>query len=148
MSEGFLIGGLVKRSGRSVHTIRWYENQGLIPGVARDAGGRRVYTPDHVEHLAFLERLRHSGMTIAEMRDYCDLSARGWRTLPERRALLAAHRQKVEERIEALHAALELIDQKSAWYVAWEAAKKRPPPLPPVEEIVKRKVASMKRRGR
>ena len=31
-------------TGRTVHTIRWYERQGLIPGVCRDGGGRRVYS--------------------------------------------------------------------------------------------------------
>lgn len=147
MSEGFLIGGLAKRTGHSVHTIRWYENQGLIPGVERDAGGRRVYAAYHVEHLAFLERLRHSGMTIAEMRTYCDLSLRGWRTLPECRALLDTHRAQVEERIEALYAALDLIDQKVAWYTAWVAAKKRPPLLPPVEQSRRRTPARVKRAG-
>ena len=42
-TEPFRIGTLATRSGRSIHTIRWYESQGLIPGVERDAGGRRVY---------------------------------------------------------------------------------------------------------
>ena len=41
------IGELAARAGRSVHAIRWYESQGLIPGVMRDAGGRRVYSESH-----------------------------------------------------------------------------------------------------
>ena len=42
------IGELAARTGRSVHTIRWYERQGLIPGIVRDNGGRRVYHERHV----------------------------------------------------------------------------------------------------
>lgn len=40
MSNNFRIGELAARTGRSIHAIRWYEAQGLIPGVARDSGGR------------------------------------------------------------------------------------------------------------
>ena len=66
----FHIGALANRSGRSIHTIRWYETQGLIPGVERDAGGRRIYVEQHVGWLQLMERLRHTGMSIAEMRAY------------------------------------------------------------------------------
>lgn len=130
MSDRFYIGGLAKRTGRSVHTIRWYETQGLMPGVERDAGGRRVYIQGHVEHLDFLERLRRTGMTVAEMKLYTDLSMAGWRTLDERRTLLLAHRMRVEEEIERLRVAIDLIDAKAAWYEEWAANKKRPPPMP------------------
>ncbi|HWA61654.1 MAG TPA: MerR family transcriptional regulator [Caulobacteraceae bacterium] len=124
------IGALARLSGQSVHAIRWYEAQGLIPGVERDRGGRRTYVADHVEHLRFLDRLRITGMTIAEMRRYCELSMRGWRTLPERQALLREHRRRVEAEIADLHAALDMIDAKVAWYGEWAENRKRPPPLP------------------
>jgi len=44
----FHIGELAARTGRTVHAIRWYETQGLVPGVARDEGGRRLYGEPHV----------------------------------------------------------------------------------------------------
>ena len=74
MSESFYIGGFARLTGRSVHTIRWYEAQGLIPGVVRDRGGRRVYVRDHVDHLIFLEQLRRTGMTVKETRRFSGLS--------------------------------------------------------------------------
>ena len=129
MTERFHIGGLAKRCGRSVHTIRWYESQGLIPNVDRDGGGRRVYEHGHVEHLLFLERLRRAGMTVAEMRRLTDLSVAGWRTLGDRRALLLQHRAQVEERIADLRSALVLIDEKVGYYDEWERRKSRPPSL-------------------
>ena len=36
------IGALSSRTGHSIHAIRWFEAQGLMPGVQRDDGGRRV----------------------------------------------------------------------------------------------------------
>jgi len=71
------IGELSARSGRTVHAIRWYEAQGLIPGVVRDGGGRRVYHEQHVDWLDLMERLRRTGMSIAEMRAYTALVRQG-----------------------------------------------------------------------
>ena len=126
MSERLYIGALAKRSGRSIHTIRWYEAQGLLPGVVRERGGRRVYRAEHVEHLVFLNWLRRTGMSIAGMRALTALSLQGWRTLGERKELLRAHRERVESEVRELKLALDLIDAKVAYYAEWEAKKKRP----------------------
>lgn len=147
MSDTFHIGGLARATGRSVHTIRWYEAQGLIPRVERDRGGRRVYHRDHIEHLDFLERLRRSGMSVAGMRRFTDLSMAGWKTLGERQGLLAEHRAAVETEIRELKAALKLIDAKVAFYAQWEASRKRPPPLPAMPRTVARLPAARRPRA-
>jgi DNA-binding transcriptional MerR regulator len=126
----FLIGALAARTGRSAHTIRWYEAQGLIPGVARDAGGRRTYSEQHVGWLELMERLRNSGMSIAEMRHYTALVKQGRTTLPQRREMLAAHRVKVVQAIAEHRAALALIDGKVDFYDEWIASGHRPKNAP------------------
>jgi len=125
-TETLRIGALSARTGRSVHTIRWYEAQGLIPGVARDAGGRRTYSEQHVGWLELMERLRRSGMSIAEMRRYTALVKLGRSTLAQRREMLAAHRARVVQAIAEHRAALELIDGKVGFYDAWIASGHRP----------------------
>ena len=70
------IGDFARLCGFSVHAIRWYEAQGLIPNVGRDRGGRRVYEEGHVEHLAFIDRMRRSGMPVAELRRLTELGLR------------------------------------------------------------------------
>ena len=123
---GLRIGELAKRCGRSVHTIRWYESQRLIPGVRRDGGGRRVYHELHVQWLELLERLRRSGMSIRQMREYATLVRRGDATLAQRRDMLAAHRVRVREEIGDLTAAASLVDAKVAFYEQWIATGTRP----------------------
>ena len=125
-TETLLIGALSARTGRSVHTIRWYEAQGLIPGVVRDAGGRRTYSEQHVGWLELMERLRRSGMSIAEMRRYTALVKQGRSTLAQRREMLAAHRARVVQAIAEHRAALRLIDGKVDFYDAWIASGHRP----------------------
>lgn len=120
------IGELSRSTGRSVHTIRWYEAQGLMPGVQRDGAGRRRYTPQHIAWLDLMVRLRATGMSIAKMRRYAALVKQGKATLAERRALLQAHRDEVLARIAEWHQALELLDDKIDFYGAWLHEGKRP----------------------
>lgn len=128
MAKSLYIGELSRRTGRSVHAIRWYEAQGLIPGVRRDNGGRRVYDELHVGWLDLIDRLRHTGMSIAAMREYVALVRRGDSTLRERQEILSSHRTRVMENIAELKAALRLIDDKIDFYGEWLATGRRPKP--------------------
>lgn len=128
--QSLRIGELAARSGRSVHAIRWYESQGLMPGVARDAGGRRVYHAMHLGWLELMDRLRRTGMSIAEMRAYTELVRQGRGSLRQRQELLAAHRVRVQDTIAQWLQALELIDGKIAFYDEWLATGQRPALLP------------------
>ncbi|MGH8176984.1 MAG: MerR family transcriptional regulator [Steroidobacter sp.] len=125
-----LIGKLARLTGRSVHTIRWYESQRLMPGVRRDLQGRRIYADGHVQWLELLERLRRSGMSIRDLREYTGMAKRGASTLKESRELLQAHRRRIEASIRDLHESLALIDAKVAFYDEWQRSGVKPPPLP------------------
>ena len=46
--------------------MRYYEELGLLPGVRRRAGGRRVYGRDELERLRFIQRLKTLGLSLAE----------------------------------------------------------------------------------
>ncbi|HEV2675507.1 MAG TPA: MerR family transcriptional regulator [Aliidongia sp.] len=125
-AHSLLIGEVARRTGRSIHTIRWYEAQGLMLGVVRDGGGRRVYSEHHVGWLDLMDRLRSTGMSIAGMRAYVELVKQGSTTLKERRALLAAHQAQVRDAIARSTEALALIDAKIEFYDEWLADGHRP----------------------
>jgi DNA-binding transcriptional MerR regulator len=126
MRQDLRIGEVARRTGRSIHAIRWYETQGLIPGVVRDRGGRRVYSEHHVGWLDLMDRLRHTGMSIAQMREYTALVKQGGATLKQRRSLLAAHQARVRETIAGWTEGLELIDAKIEFYDEWVVHGQRP----------------------
>ena len=126
MPHSLHIGEVATRTGRSVHAIRWYEAQGLVPGVERDGGGRRVYTEHHVGWLEFMDRLRGTGMSVAQMRAYTALVKKGSAALGERRALLRAHQARVLENIARWTEALTLIEAKLEFYDEWVAKGARP----------------------
>jgi DNA-binding transcriptional MerR regulator len=124
--SGLSIGELSTRTGRSVHTIRWYEAQGLIPGVTRDRGGRRVYNQRHLSWLDLIDRLRRTGMSIAQIREYAALVKQGTRTLRQQQKLLSAHRARIKKTIAEWTLALKLIDHKIDFYGEWLSSGRKP----------------------
>ncbi len=138
-SPGFRIGELAARSGRSAHAIRWYDAQGLMPGVLRDAAGQRRFTSRHVHWLAFVDRLRSTGMSIAQIRAYTRLVQLGPRNLAAQRSLLAEHRERVASHIAAWQESLVLIDAKLAFYDDWVASGERPAREPAVRGAAPRR---------
>jgi DNA-binding transcriptional MerR regulator len=58
-----------ERTGLSARTLRYYEELGLLPGVRRRAGGRRVYGPDEIERLRFIQRLKALGLSLADIKE-------------------------------------------------------------------------------
>ncbi len=106
---------VAERTGVSPHTLRYYEDAGLMISVPRDAGGRRVYSEDHVRWVSFLLRLREGGMGIAQIRQYVDLLRSGTdRDGAQRREMLRAHRAEVRSMVDRLTEHLEVLDRKVA----------------------------------
>jgi DNA-binding transcriptional MerR regulator len=120
------IGEFAERTGHSIHTIRWYEAQGLLPRVLRDGGGRRLYSKRHLEWINLVDRLRRSGMSITQLREYTKLAQQGAATLEPTKAMLLKHRRTVEDKIAEWQAAKKLISKKIDFYATWIEQGARP----------------------
>ncbi|MBS1907822.1 MAG: MerR family transcriptional regulator [Actinobacteria bacterium] len=103
-------------TGVSAHTLRYYERAGLIQPVARTAGNQRRYSAADVTWLAFLIRLRETGMPIAQMRDYAALRARGPVTTAQRLLLLEEHQAALRAQIAALRTHEKALAEKITTY--------------------------------
>jgi MerR family copper efflux transcriptional regulator len=64
----YLISELAQRAGMSTATLRFYEQEGLLP-AARSAGGYRVYDDEAAERLEFIAGGKRIGLPLAEIRD-------------------------------------------------------------------------------
>jgi DNA-binding transcriptional MerR regulator len=102
--------------GLSAHTLRWYEQEGLVDPVDRDSAGRRRYSEEDVDWLVMLTRLRRTGMPVRDMRRYAELVRRGDSTRAERLALLTGHRDRVLARMADLEQDLKVLDFKIDLY--------------------------------
>jgi DNA-binding transcriptional MerR regulator len=97
--------------GLSPHTLRYYENEGLVT-PDRDSARYRQYSPADLRRLVFLGRMRMSGMNMRDLKRYISLVDDGPSTEPERRAIMVAQRDRIRRRLRELALALETTEYK------------------------------------
>jgi DNA-binding transcriptional MerR regulator len=114
--EAWSVSEAAERVGLSTHTLRWYEQEGLVEPVGRDSAGRRRYTQEDLDRLEMLTCLRRTGMPVRDMRRYAELARDGDVTMVARMALFQQHRDRVLARIAELQDDLKYIEYKINWY--------------------------------
>jgi DNA-binding transcriptional MerR regulator len=66
---GYRISELAERTGFPASTLRFYEQEGLLPAAARTPGGYRSYDEHAVERLKFIARAKQLDLPLDEIRD-------------------------------------------------------------------------------
>lgn len=61
------ISELERQTGLGRHTLRFYEQQGLLSGVSRLSNGYRNYPPETVEQVRFIRDAQSMGFSLAEI---------------------------------------------------------------------------------
>ena len=102
-------------SGFSIDTLRYYEREGILRPIARTSGGHRTYSEDDLNWLDLVHCLRDTGMPIADLKQYAELSL-DEATLAARLALLEEHDRHVQESIDALRRQQDRLREKIGWY--------------------------------
>ncbi|SDF51700.1 DNA-binding transcriptional regulator, MerR family [Blastococcus fimeti] len=69
------IGQVAERTGLSLRTIRFYEENGLVRPTSRSDGGFRLYSDDDVARLEVIKQMKPLGFRLEEMQELLDLLA-------------------------------------------------------------------------
>jgi DNA-binding transcriptional MerR regulator len=67
------IGEVARRTGLTVHALRFYERKGLLPRAARGPSNYRQFTARSIERLTFIREAQELGFTLSEVRTFVDL---------------------------------------------------------------------------
>ena len=110
----YSIGEFSKLTGLGIHTLRYYEQEGLI-APERNSSNRRCYSDKDLTWIAFIKRLKDTGMPIKEIRHYAELRT-SISTLSERMEMLVQHRQALNEQIARLQEHKIKLDEKIEFY--------------------------------
>jgi DNA-binding transcriptional MerR regulator len=126
--DSYTISEVVAFTGLTAHTLRWYERIGLMPHIDRSHTGQRRYSNRDLDWLAFVGKLRLTGMPVADMVRYAELVREGDHTFGDRFKLLEATRRDVLARIAELQDTLAVLDHKISFYAEadradWEKEK-------------------------
>lgn len=72
------VGQLAEQSGKTVRAIHFYEELGLLTPARRTKGGFRLYDPDAVFRIQWIDRLQELGFSLPEIREFLqDLRSAG-----------------------------------------------------------------------
>jgi len=102
--EKSFIGAVARQSGVPIKTIRYYEEEGLLPRPSRTASGYRLYDPGAVDRLRFIKQAQELGLRLDAIREILDLADRGHCPCGHVQQRLKARLQELRQKIASLRA--------------------------------------------
>lgn len=112
----YSIGQVAAKTGLTVHTLRYYEKEGLLPFMRKSSSGLRMFSDNDLGWLSIIECLKKTGMPLKGIKQYIDWFREGDSTLPQRLEMFKQQQLKVLAQIEQFQKYLQKIDYKVKLY--------------------------------
>ncbi len=94
-----------------VSTLRYYDKEGLFPGLERVSGIRK-FSEKELETLRVIECLKKSGLEIRDIKQFMEWCSQGKETYAQRRSLFLKRKAAVEREMEQLAKTLDMLCYK------------------------------------
>lgn len=131
--------------GITPHALRFYDKEGLLPGLSR-RNNQRFFSYDDIEWLRYIKCWRKTGMTVADVKRYHELFLQGDSTFAERFKMVQAQREKAKRDVKEAKERLKLIEWKLRRYEALAKGEEMAPWLPDIQKIVAQALRKKKRK--
>ena len=105
-----------EKAGISEHTLRYYTDQGLIPGVARDENNKRLFSEESLGYLHLVVCLRGCGMPIGDIKRFMTLNLAGDGTLEDRYQILLEQEARATAQLREAEERLAMLRRKLGHY--------------------------------
>ena len=112
----YSIGEVAEKMNISIHTLRYYDQEGLLPFLERSPNGRRIFHERDIILLNTIECMKGTGMQLKDIKQYVNWCVEGFSSVPQRYELMLQRKRDVEEQIENLNKMLATIDHKCEFY--------------------------------
>jgi len=107
------IGELENRSGASRHTLRYYEQIGLIT-AERGANNYRAYNTQTLQDLDFIQRAQSMGFSLGEIGEILDAQRNQRIDCAEGAKLIEKKMAEIQQKIASLQSIHRYLDQERA----------------------------------
>ena len=111
----YTVGEMAKRLGVAPSTLRYYDQEGLLPFVERSEGGIRVFKESDYEWLQVIGCLKKTGMQLRDIKTFIEMAMQGDQTIEPRLALITKQKESVKAQIAELKEMLRTLEFKE-WY--------------------------------
>ena len=100
----------------SVHTIRYYDNEGLIPFVSRTQSNARIFSEYDLSWIRTVHCLRATNLSINDIKKYIDLCLKGNKTIPQRAKIIFNQEKNLKEHLKQLQEQMKVLQIKKKYY--------------------------------
>ncbi|WP_419794780.1 MerR family transcriptional regulator [Pseudomonas palleroniana] len=107
------IGELEARSGASRHTLRYYEQIGLI-STQRRTNNYRIYTEQTLQDLDFIQRAQSMGFSLGEIGEILDAQRNQLIDCADGAKLIEKKMAQIQQKIANLQSIYQYLDQERA----------------------------------
>ena len=111
----YTVGEMAKRLGVAPSTLRYYDQEGLLPFVERSESGFRVFKERDYEWLQVIGCLKKTGMQLRDIKTFIEMAMQGDQTIEPRLALITKQKESVKAQIAELEETLRTLEFKE-WY--------------------------------
>lgn len=112
--EAMLINELSKKTGLSIHTIRYYENLGMIEGLSNEkvkSNNYKHYNDNVVERLEIIIEAKEVGFTLAEIKKILTAWFESTDSKPETLELFQAKIREIDNKIKYFKQTRKLLEK-------------------------------------
>lgn len=93
---------VAEATGLSRETLRYYENEGVLPRLARGVNGYRYFGTEDLDRIDFILKTKKAGFTICEIRELIDLKDNGAATCRVGREIALDRIARIDRQVASL----------------------------------------------
>ena len=117
----YTVSEMAKKLGVAPSTLRYYDQQGLLPFVERSGSGVRVFRESDYAWLQIIDCLKKTGMQLKDIRTFIKMAMQGDATIEPRLALIVKQKEAVKAQIAELEQTLCVLEFKEWYYTTAKA---------------------------
>ena len=100
----------------SEHTVRYYDNEGLIPFVTRTQSNIRMFSDYDLSWFRTVHCLRATNLSINDIKKYIELCLKGNKTIPQRAKIIFNQEKNLKEHLKQLQEQMKVLQIKKKYY--------------------------------
>ena len=100
----------------SAHTVRYYDNEGLIPFVSRTQSNVRMFSEYDLSWIRTVHCLRATNLSINDIKKYIELCLKGNKTIPQRAKIIFNQEKNLKEHLKQLQEQMKVLQIKKKYY--------------------------------
>lgn len=112
----FYIKEAAEKVGLPASTLRYYEQEGLLPLIKRDENGNRIFDETDLSWIELIVCFRKTDIALSELRAIVELTKEGESTARKRKQIFEKHKEKMMEKQRDLDIAFKKIETKIEYY--------------------------------